>query len=1134
MFGESVFEAEEREVRAVMARRMIEEPIGDLMGGFGSDGFFGEGMETGDGVFRNGTVRVDDGEEMRVKRLREVVAAEVAGSPPLRAVKMVFVVSDSVVDVRHGKSFALLSLKRRDGAELVLRLATPQDAKAWVIALATKSEAYRRPPNISDFAPISPIGRGASGKVFLVRDTRGIEEGEDGGERLALKIINKHNVFRSGLTYLHVVNERLVLEATADSPFLVHMRYAFQTEASLCVLTEFYDGGDVFALLQANGGRLAERYAARVLGEVILAIESLHEKNIVYRDLKPENVVLDREGHIRLADFGLAKVLTPVQCLEGESIEATTKTICGTTAYAAPEMLLSRPYSKSLDMWCLGVFMYHIMTGRTPYNFKNKTMPEMKDLQHTRAVRYPSALSAESVAMMKALLQLDPDSRPSIREIKPHPFFRHVDWAALYRKEPHPDSLSVFVSGAEINDGRRKHGNGAKVQMSALTQSSGSMPGPMLSVSDSAVIGECQPHDFPLGSSMSFARSGIGSSLRTNSTSEAGSTSNMNLVDLRAIGEEEDSTIKDQYLLRNINQEEWRTVSFAQDKDTERTVTSQFPMLFGTKAKEIETVCIAGWSYVSSDDLKRREEAVAEAVSIHQLTPDRVAQLTPRPIFGRRSLPETFQPPTEPRVSWRRSMGDRFAMEERSAAPGGRGATTPAKSLFNVGAERQIGYGVGGTGTKSGRGKDNGWPSTTSSSPSVSSRTEGSISPQSSSRAPPRSHNSFDQSWQSSGASRDKGSFASTKHTAPDPPLLSAAQAFSSQLSSDHSSGMLPPRYDQVDRPLPHASDTSRRANWQHQSHRLESEPDLDGSVSGEDDMLHGAHSSASLSSSKQSYAEHSTFRIGELGSRSPATAPVHNSYTGYPVRPGTPNPLRPEPIQQGFMSEADVMSAEYSGGPQGSSSPAMHVAKRPSSAERGTRRSIENPRVFPKSPPSLGYSGSVPSSLSRPAADRPAGYTSILGSPSPSRRIADHSVLTERAAERSDEYAALSASPSSKKRNVADQSLLTERAAEGSDEYSILPPSPAEARRWVEESIAAGPQTDNAWLSRSADMSRIINGGSPGHQPISLTRSAEFAPLESRPSVSVWRPVSAGRRASFNSSDDSRPWKPSLFREHT
>ena len=454
-----------------------------------------------------------------------------------RQIKLVFTATNCIIDLKNTSSYSQVKLRRTDGQCLIIRVSSAQEAQQWCIALQTHTFQYTT-IRLADFDWITAIGKGASGKVFLVRDNRT-------NARLALKVIDKARVFRTQLTFQHVVNERLVLEMCSGCPFLIQLRYAFQTDSHLYFATDFYDGGDVFSLLQSHRGRLSEHHARRIIAEIVLALSWLHERNVVYRDLKPENVVLDGDGHVRLADFGLAK------CLKSDT-NYLTQTICGTTAYAAPEMLKSNPYNVSLDLWCLGVFIYHVLSGRTPFNFKGRTMEEMEEIQRTKQVRYSSSLSLEAVSLIKGLLQTDPFRRSTLEDVKRHPFFRGVDWVRVAQKESHPDDIARFVSDKEQRG----------------------------SVVARLAVARAQQLGMESDSAAALARTDV---------------------------QEISSMTLDRYLLRNVNPEEWRHVSFSDDDDM--SATAEFPAFVHKKGTEMETWAIAGWAWTCSEASGRASQS---------------------------------------------------------------------------------------------------------------------------------------------------------------------------------------------------------------------------------------------------------------------------------------------------------------------------------------------------------------------------------------------------------------------------------------------------------------------------------------------------------------------------------------------
>lgn len=301
-----------------------------------------------------------------------------------------------------------------------LRFDSEADCYAWEKALSTV--AAQRVVGISDFEFISPIGKGASGKVFLVAD-------RSTGEKLALKVIDKTKAFESRSAFRHALDERLALEMVDGHPFFSRLRYAFQTREYFYLAIDFYDGGDLYQYLRTHHGRLRESQVRAVAAEVLLALEHLHKLGFVYRDLKPENVLLDSRGHVRLADFGLCKLLPD---------KALTNTICGTHTYAAPEMLSVRNYGKSIDLWAYGVFVYHILRGRTPYEARD--LDQVIANMNNRRIRFSSNTSPELVSMIKKLLDWNPDTRlgcgpGGMIEVRGHSFFKGLDWRRVFMRD---------------------------------------------------------------------------------------------------------------------------------------------------------------------------------------------------------------------------------------------------------------------------------------------------------------------------------------------------------------------------------------------------------------------------------------------------------------------------------------------------------------------------------------------------------------------------------------------------------------------------------------------------------------------------------------------------------------------------
>ncbi|KAK6594469.1 hypothetical protein H4I95_10981 [Botrytis cinerea] len=274
-----------------------------------------------------------------------------------------------------------------------------------------------------DFQILKLIGKGTFGQVYQVRkkDTKRI---------YAMKVLQKKVIVQKK-EVAHTVGERniLVRTATADSPFIVGLKFSFQTPTDLYLVTDYMSGGELFWHLQKEG-RFDEQRAKFYIAELILALEHLHKHDIVYRDLKPENILLDANGHIALCDFGLSKAnLTK---------NATTNTFCGTTEYLAPEVLLDEAgYTKMVDFWSLGVLVFEMCCGWSPF-YAEDTQQMYKNIAFGK-VRFPrDTLTTEGRNFVKGLLNRNPKHRlgatDDAEELKRHPFFQDIDWDALTKK----------------------------------------------------------------------------------------------------------------------------------------------------------------------------------------------------------------------------------------------------------------------------------------------------------------------------------------------------------------------------------------------------------------------------------------------------------------------------------------------------------------------------------------------------------------------------------------------------------------------------------------------------------------------------------------------------------------------------
>lgn len=275
-----------------------------------------------------------------------------------------------------------------------------------------------------DFDAIKLLGRGSFGKVLLVKK-------KNNNKLFAMKILKK-SLIRQKSQEDHTKTERFLLEKI-DNPFVISLYYAFQDEIQLYLVTEFVQGGDLFYHLHREGLFSLER-AKLYICEIIMALEHLHSLNCIYRDLKPENILLDYDGHIKLTDFGLSKIILKKK--KGKAF-----TICGTPDYLAPEILSEEGYDKSVDWWSLGVIFYEMVTGISP--FKMNTKVDLDKHHYSKKLIMPNNLTQELKNFLYTLIEANPKKRlgsgtKGVDNIKNDPFFSDVDWNNVYQKKTKP------------------------------------------------------------------------------------------------------------------------------------------------------------------------------------------------------------------------------------------------------------------------------------------------------------------------------------------------------------------------------------------------------------------------------------------------------------------------------------------------------------------------------------------------------------------------------------------------------------------------------------------------------------------------------------------------------------------------
>lgn len=292
---------------------------------------------------------------------------------------------------------------------------------------------------IRDFELVKVLGRGHFGKVILAKYT-------ETGEFYALKALKKSDIIaREEVSGLMAEKRIFQVANLVSHPFLVNLYSCFQTSTHVCFVMEYACGGDL--MLHIHNDIFTEPRSVFYAACVVLGLQYLHDNKIIYRDLKLDNLLLDQDGFVKIADFGL--------CKENVGYGDATGTFCGTPEFLAPEVLTQTLYTRAVDWWGLGVLIFEMLVGESP--FSGDSEEEVFDSIVNHDVLYPRFLTIEAVAIMRRLLNKNPNRRLGASEkdaedIKRQAFFRTVDWDLLFARKVEPPFKPSVKSKDDVSN----------------------------------------------------------------------------------------------------------------------------------------------------------------------------------------------------------------------------------------------------------------------------------------------------------------------------------------------------------------------------------------------------------------------------------------------------------------------------------------------------------------------------------------------------------------------------------------------------------------------------------------------------------------------------------------------------------